>query len=331
MAQAPVVVCCAVSTTSVDEIDGALLRGWCTLWLGAEPEKVLFQKGHLSAVVGLRLRNGAQVVVKVRPSEGRIAGCVAVQRHLSERGFPCPRPLAGPAPLGNDVATAEALEAEGGYHERPGEAHGQLASLLAELVRLAPSPAQVPSLEPAPPWVGWAHGGRGLWPAPDDLDLDLNEHPGPAWIDDMAARLRQRLARDAAAPVVGHVDWESHNIRWLDGAPHVVDDWDSVAALPEPAIAGAAAAVYPASANGRVVAATIAETEAFLRAYQRARGPWGPGDEQVCWTAGLWVMTYNAKKEIVGRRTGRKTLGGWTGYAEHCKREARNRLGRAGL
>ena len=41
------------------KIDADLLREWCELWLGARPEQVLFQKGHLSAVVGLRLRNGA--------------------------------------------------------------------------------------------------------------------------------------------------------------------------------------------------------------------------------------------------------------------------------
>jgi hypothetical protein len=86
-----------------------------------------------------------------------------------------------------------------------------------------------------------------------------------------------------------------------------------------------------ASADGRVVAATIAETKAFLRAYRRARSGWGPDDAQFCWAAGLWVMIYNAKKEIVGRRTGKTTLGGWTGHAEHCQREVRERLHRAGL
>jgi hypothetical protein len=312
-------------------VPAALLREWCKRWLGAEPDRVLFQAGHLSEVVGLRLRDGTEVVVKARPPDERIAGCVAVQRHLSERGFPCPRPIAGPHPLGNRVATAEALVPGGGPLEHAGDAHERVAELLADLVRLAPPPSRVPSLEPAPPWVGWGHREQGTWPTPDDLDLDLNDHAGPAWIDETAARLRERLARDPAPPVVGHVDWESHNIRWLGGAPHVVDDWDSVAALSEHAMAGAAAAVFAATADGRVVAATIEQTEAFLDAYRSARGVrWGRDDEQVCWAAGLWVMAYNAKKETVGRRTGRTTLGGWTGYTEHCRRELCERLGRAG-
>jgi hypothetical protein len=50
--------------------------------LGGEPDPVLFEAGYLSLVVGLRLANGADVVVKVRawqerltrPSAGRPAG-----------------------------------------------------------------------------------------------------------------------------------------------------------------------------------------------------------------------------------------------------------------
>src|SRR5258708_37215530 len=144
--------------------DPAPVRDWCARWLGAEPDRVLFRKGHLSAVVGLRLRDGRPVVLKVRPPAGRIAGCVAVQRHLFAHGFPCPEPLAGPAPLGDATATAEALVPGGRMLERAGDAHAALAALLADLVRLAPSPAGVPSLEPAPPWVGWAHGGPGTLP-----------------------------------------------------------------------------------------------------------------------------------------------------------------------
>ena len=37
---------------------------------------------------------------------------MAVQRDLATAGFPCPRPLAGPAPLGALAATAEELVPE---------------------------------------------------------------------------------------------------------------------------------------------------------------------------------------------------------------------------
>jgi hypothetical protein len=79
----------------------------------------------------------------------------------------------------------------------------------------------------------------------------------------------------------------------------VVHDWDSVVAQPEAAIAGQAAAVWPA-AGGPGEAASIAQTEQFLAAYQEARGrPWTPAEREACWAAGLWVRAFNAKKDAV--------------------------------
>jgi hypothetical protein len=60
-------------------------------------------------------------------------------------------------------------------------AAGRFASLLAELVRLAPDPAAVPTLAPSPAWAAWDHDHPGLWPPPDDRAGDLDDHPGPAW------------------------------------------------------------------------------------------------------------------------------------------------------
>jgi hypothetical protein len=122
----------------------------------------------------------------------------------------------------------EALVA-GGDLLAPGPgAAGRFASLLAELVGLAPDPAVVPTLRPSPAWAAWDHDHPGLWPPPDDRAGDLDDHPGPAWLDRVAA------------------------------------------------------AVWPA-AGGPGEAATVEQTEAFLAAYERARGrPWTPGR-----TAGL--------------------------------------------
>jgi hypothetical protein len=86
-------------------------------------------------------------------------------------------------------------EVTGGDLLAPGpDAAGRFASLLAELVRLAPDPAAVPTLRPSPAWAAWDHHHPGLWPPPDDLDVDLDDHPGPAWLDRVAAAVRERLA-----------------------------------------------------------------------------------------------------------------------------------------
>jgi hypothetical protein len=68
-----------VDTETVDEAVAA----WCRRWLRAEPEEVLFRAGYLSAVTGLRLADGRQVVVKARPPVAQLHGCVAVQAALA--------------------------------------------------------------------------------------------------------------------------------------------------------------------------------------------------------------------------------------------------------
>jgi len=280
---------------------GAWVRAWCRQQLGAEPLEELFRTGHLSMVVGLRLANDRQVVIKARPAPSleRLAGCVAVQQALALAGFPCPRPLAGPHRLGRLLVTAEELVAGGERLAEKADAAARFAGLLAELVRLAPPPSAVPPLGPSPPWVGWDRQGTGLWPEADDLDADLNRHLGPGWLDEAAARVRARLAGVRLAAVVGHGDWESQNIRWRGRRPWVVHDWDSVVAQPEAAIAGQAAAVWPA-AGGPGEAASVAQTEQFLGAYAQARGrPWTRTEHEVAWAAGLWVRCFNAKKDAV--------------------------------
>ena len=253
------------------------LAEWCYANLGSRLVQVHFQQAHLS----------------------RQRGCVEVQRHLWRAGYPCPQPLAGPAPLGRLDATAEAF-VPGGTQlaPDPGSA-GSFAAALARLVELAPQVSAVSTLEPSPPWSYWDHHEDGPWPWPDDMNMDLNTRPGPAWLDDAAIRIRRRLERCAEPPVVGHCDWESQNIRWRRGRLHVVHDWDSVISKPEAAIAGQAAAAFAAT-GGPGEHATVAQSAQFLAAYERARSrPWTADEQEVAWASGAWVVAFNAKKDTV--------------------------------
>ncbi|HEX4905341.1 MAG TPA: hypothetical protein VFU93_07810 [Acidimicrobiales bacterium] len=294
---------------------------WCLRVLGSAPARELFRRQHLSEVIGVALTDGREVVLKIRPASARLAAITAVQRHLHARGFPCPAVVAGPEPLGSLVATAEACVPWRGQPPDP-PPPAATARLLAALVEAAPPADAFAALDPAPPWVGWDHAGRGVWPVPDDLDVDLNAHTGPGWVDETAARVRARLAETASRGVIGHIDWEAHNLDWDGGTPVLVHDWDSLAIRPEAAIAGAAAAVFPTNGT-TTVAATVEQTAAFLDAYRRARSAaWTDADEQVAWAAGLWVLTFNAKKE---------SLGGGAGYLAHLEPQLAQRLARSGL
>jgi len=68
---------------------------------------VLFRSGYLSDVVGVELSSGLRAVVKARPFQPRIAGCLQVQAALAGVGFPCPEPLTVATRVHGMTVTAE--------------------------------------------------------------------------------------------------------------------------------------------------------------------------------------------------------------------------------
>jgi hypothetical protein len=272
-----------------------VLDKWCRKHLEDGLESVLFRSRHLSEVVGVQLTGGRQVVIKVRPYDPRLTGCLAVQDHLARTGFPCPAPLTGLTRLGVLAVTAETA-IPGGGQLSPKAGAAPFAALLARLIDSAPDPSRTPTLAPSPPWTGWDHPGVLLWPDADDEGRDLNALSGPAWIDETARRVRDRLSVGRASVRIGHGDWESQNIAWVSGVPLAVHDWDSVIAAPEACIVGLAAAVWPATG-----AASVSQTEDFIASYQVATGRvWAQSEVQDAWAAGLWVRLFNARKDAAG-------------------------------
>ncbi|MFT4297154.1 MAG: hypothetical protein QM582_17260, partial [Micropruina sp.] len=191
---------------------------------------------------------------------------------------------------------------------------------------LAPAVAEVPDLGPAPAWLGWDHPGAELWPAPDDGPEDLNATVAPGWLTDAAGQVRAVLRSSTAPLVIGHGDWEAQNVYWDGDRLAVVHDWDSLAALPEAALAGAAAGVF-AVAGSEPGWPSLADSRGFLAGYIGAREPgagrpespsWTDDDERTFWAAGLWVHLFNAQKAIARGTFGR--------YAERVRQRVRERL-----
>jgi hypothetical protein len=69
-----------------------VLGEWCERWLGSAVFEVLFEAGSLSAVAGVRLADGREVVVKVRRSAPRLQAAYAVHPHVWQCGYPAPEP-----------------------------------------------------------------------------------------------------------------------------------------------------------------------------------------------------------------------------------------------
>jgi hypothetical protein len=277
-----------------ESVDPRRLARWCEEQLGSPPAAEIFRSGQLSAVVGLTLADGRDVVVKIRPAARRIAACVEVQRRLFQAGYPCPRPLTGAVPLDGDVATAEAYIPGGAILPTGGHAARAFAVAFARLISLAPRPDEVPSLDPAPSWAAWNHAGKGLWPSPEIGDVDLNEVVGPEWVDDAGRAARDRLRTGRTDAVIGHCDWLAGNLRWKGDALLVVHDWDSTIADSEAVLVGFAAALY--SRDNADQPATVEDTEEFLMAYRNEGGRELSADElERSWAAGVWTRACDAK------------------------------------
>ncbi|GHB74869.1 hypothetical protein GCM10010377_76670 [Streptomyces viridiviolaceus] len=281
----------------LEHSDDRTVSDWCVEHLGYPVAERTFTAGNLSVVHGLRLTNGREVVLKIRDEDERLGACSWVQRRMWRAGFPCPEPLAGPLPLGTKVASAE-TPVPGGGEPEPADSPRQFAGLLADFVTRAEDFDPQPLLRPAPAWVHWYHEEDGVWPVPDDRNVDLNAEPcsATAWLDALGAAVRERLeeVRDAAC-VLGHGDWDGRNVKFRDGRPLVVHDWDSVVYEPEVVIVGQAAAMFEGGPTG--AGASVERTVAFLEEYQTARGRALSDNElQLCWAAGLWVRVFNAKK-----------------------------------
>lgn len=308
-----------VSRGRVLAVSGADTDGWCRRHLASGVDEELFRSGYLSTVIGVGLTSGGKVVLKVRRREDRLKSCLLVQRRLFDAGFPCPEPLTGLEPFGKWVAHAEALVDGGDLFPDSGRDPAASALALAALVDLAPKPEDVPCLDPPLPWTAWDHREAGLWPWPDDRDIDLNAAEAPGWIPWTAEAVRERLSATPREKVVGHGDWYTANLRWSGSRLHVAYDWDSVIAASEPTVAGLAAAVYPATRSG--TEATVSETEAFLHAFGAARGrPFTSDELEEAWAAGLWNRAFDAMKQCATEGHPRSLT----------EPEARERLRRAG-
>jgi len=274
--------------------DPALIA-WCRAELGAVPARVLFTHRATSEVMGLRLDDGREVVVKRRrESVARGDACLRLQSALFASHYPCPRPLTAAGTVGGLTMHAEEYVDRGeplmGDHAALaaplGVAYAELQERLERMHDLIDPHVLVP-----PIWMAW--WSQRPWSRQSSV---------PAFVYDAADRVRQRLSDVYLTGVIGHADWEAQNLRTAKGRLVVVHDWDSLSWAPEAMLVGCAAAVFPAGSQPE--SASLSASATFLEQYQVARDrEFTPEEIEIAWAAGLLPSLHNARNEALeGRR-----------------------------
>jgi hypothetical protein len=163
----------------------------------------------IGALLGLRLRDGSQIALKVhlgRVEPHYLEAVQRVQEHLWARAFPCPKPLGV-----RGRATLEQWRDDGVYRDaHEPEVRCVVAEYLAELCRVTDALQPPPGLEPyvAPP-------DAPLWPVPHNVLFDFEATAGGAeWIDEIAAAAKPLRDAGAGRLVIGHGDWTVKHFRF---------------------------------------------------------------------------------------------------------------------
>lgn len=239
--------------------------------------------------------------VKARPARReRIRRCLAIQKAAAAAGIPCAEPVTAAGLLGTGVVVSAETWLPGGEMETGDDDSfpRRSASLLARLASVLESHSPA-GLEPPPPWLHWNPPGGAVWP-PNPLVDSLDQRLVPGELHSIARAASARIGQSRLPAVVGHGDWESQNLRWRGSHPWAIHDWDSLVALPEAAIVGAASGAFAST-----TVPTLASVEAsakFIECYQAARGRAFSAEERgVAWAASLWPALHNARGEMLFR------------------------------
>lgn len=304
-------------TTIAAEIAEAVIDH-ATGTVGPIAEAVFYRIG-VGAVAGLRAQNGEGVVVKVHrwnTSTERLEAVQRVQSHLAQRGLPAPRPLDPPRALGNGWATVEELIEAGDADGHQPSVRRAVAAMLHQFVEAARS---LDGVAVGPP-AFIAAPGDPLWGEPHDVRFDFDATArGADWIDDAAEDARSTLhSVPAELSVVGHFDWRTENLGFVDGHIVAIYDWDSLGWADEAVIVGAAAAQFCAHWRLGHPVASPDEIDLFIQDYQRARQrPFREHNAERIDAASTALIAYGARCEHSDRQL-RPDLAladnqGWTG------------------
>lgn len=297
------------------EIAG-ILEEFLLAHFGQRPEG-LFYESSVGIVLGARLAEGLEVVVKVHRwnvNKAKLRAVQRVQRELSARKLPFPCPLMEPTTVGMGIATVDELiigEVADGHNPDVRRV------ITAELCRLAKEGRSLGDVTDLGPPALLRAPDEALWPVPHSPIFDFEStREGAEWIDELATSARRRLDQRSDEQVVGHFDWRVGNLGFRGNRLVAIYDLDSLALAPEPVIVGNAAAAfsYDWSKPGGSPP-DISEMRAFVAEYERARGrEFDRNERDVLDAANLFHIAYGARCQWSAtslNTPGRDPAGSW--------------------
>jgi hypothetical protein len=297
----------------------AIVDRFCVDELGAETEEGLFYGASAGCVLGVRLRDGGEVVIKAYQQRWQTAylrAVQSVQAHVVGRGLPCATPLRGPTALvpgRPHQAMVESLLVDLGLRpfsmaaERRVSAAG-LARLIAVCRELPASPELAENPMPELADHPMRRSSDGLYGEPHSPLFDFaGTAEGAEWIDEHARRAVLQREADVRPPVVAHCDWSARNVRLDEHRLLAVYDWDSVTLVPESTAVGQAAATWSVTADpGGTEFPSLPDIVGFFADYEKAAG-YGLDDVQwrAAGAAAAYTLAYTARCEHALAMTGR--------------------------
>jgi hypothetical protein len=289
----------------------AIIDRLCRDELGAGAREGLFYGASAGCVLGVRLNDGREVVIKAYQERWQapfLHAVQAVQAHAARNGIPCAAPLRKPTALvpGRPCqAVVESYRPDPGLQPFASAPERRVSAAgLARQIAVCRELAALPELADHP----LRRSTGGLYGEPHSPLFDFaGTAAGAGWIDAIAAPAVVLRDADERPPVVAHTDWSARNVRLNDDGLLAVYDWDSAALVPESTAVGQAAMTWSVTADpGGTEFPKAPDISGFIADYEEAAG-YRLDDEQwrAAGAAAAYTLAYTARCEHSLQATGR--------------------------
>lgn len=264
------VLCESITGTINSQEIAITVDTFCQRNLGSEVEKCLSLEFSVGAAIGLELKDGRQIFIKIHREDVDcwfLNAMSQVQSYLCNQGFPCPEVLLPPQTLFKGTVTVDRFCVPGQLRDAHTPAiRREMANRLAELITLA-NPYQNLS------GIKKAHIPKSLWPPPHNVLFDFEKtKKGAEWIDAIAVKAKQKMAEIHGTLVLGHQDWSVKHFRFAGDKTAIIYDWDSLIIDDELSLVGTASVHFPTTWYiDTKLTPSPEESECFINEYEQAR------------------------------------------------------------